>query len=150
MDKSELEEHLRRQIPLSAAMEIAVREAAANSIVLSAPLKPNINHMQTVFGGSAPALAILAAWSLVHVRLADEGFKCAVVIQSNHMDYDRPIAGCFTAVSFLSDGSDWPNFMRTLRRRRLARIEVQSVLRHEDAVAGRFTGRFVAFLENEE
>ena len=36
--------------------------------------------------------------------------------------------------------------LKTLTRRKMARIEAQSLLTFEDATAGRFTGRFVAFL----
>lgn len=141
-----LQDYLHRQIPLSAAMEVAVCSATGESVVLSAPLAPNINHKSTVFGGSASALGILAAWSLLHLRLVGEGCRCEVVIQSNHMDYDRPIRGTFTATSSLADASAWPTFLRTLTRKRRARIEVQSVLTYEHAIAGRSKGKFVAFL----
>jgi len=89
---------------------------------------------------------ILAAWSLLHVRLLEEGVVCEIVIQSNQMDYDRPITGAFTAVSSLADTSVWPDFLKILTRRKRARIEVQSLLTFDGAVAGRLKGRFVAFL----
>src|SRR5512134_596976 len=91
-----LEEYLHTEIPLSAAMQVFVRSVSADSVVLSAPLEPNINHKSTVFGGSASAVAILAAWSLLHLRLTAEGHDCQLVIQSNQMSYDRPIQGAFS------------------------------------------------------
>jgi thioesterase domain-containing protein len=142
----DLERYLHRQIPLSAAMQVAVLSATAKSVTLGAPLAPNINHKSTVFGGSASAVAILAAWSLLHVRLLEEGLACEIVIQSNQMDYDRPITGAFTATSSLADISAWPEFLKMLTRRKRARVEVQSVLTFGDAIAGRLKGRFVAFL----
>ena len=54
-------------------MEVTVVEASLHQVVLSAPLAPNINHRETVFGGSASAVAILAAWSMLHLRLSAEG-----------------------------------------------------------------------------
>ena len=141
-----LERYLHRQIPLSAAMRVSVLSATAESVTLGAPLEPNINHKSTVFGGSASAVAILAAWSLVHLRLLEEGRPCEIVIQSNHMDYDRPITGPFTATSSLADVSAWPEFLKTLTRRKRARVEVQAVLTYGDAIVGRLKGRFVAFL----
>ncbi len=148
MDSRELEQYLHQQIPLSAAMQVTVRSVAANAIVLAAPLEPNINHKRTAFGGSVSTLGILAAWSLVHLRLRDAGLTCEVVIQSNQMDYDRPITGAFTARSALVDDAAWPTFLKTLARRKLARIEAQSELIHGDVVAGRLRGRFVAFLQD--
>jgi thioesterase domain-containing protein len=142
----ELERYLHRQIPLSAAMQVSVQAATADSVTLGAPLEPNINHKSTVFGGSASAVAILAAWSLLHVRLLEEGLAGEIVIQSNHMNYDRPITGAFTATSSLVEISAWPEFLKMLTRRKRARVEVQSVLTFDGVVAGRLTGRFVAFL----
>ena len=146
MDLSELEAYLHRQIPLSAAMQVSVRSATVDSVVLAAPLEPNINHKSTAFGGSVSTLAILAAWSLVHLRLVEAGLASEVVIQSNRMDYERPIHGAFTARSSLADPSGWPGFVRMLTRKKLARVEVQSALIYDDAVVGRLSGRFVAFL----
>ena len=143
-----LNEYLHQQIPLSAAMRVSVETATTDSVTLSAPLEPNINHKSTVFGGSASALAILAAWSLLHLRLVDEGHDCEIVIQSNEMNYDRPITGPFTATSSLTDPAAWPAFLNMLIRKKRARIEVQSVLTFEAATAGRLKGRFVAFLRD--
>lgn len=146
MDRKSLEKYLHRQIPLSAAMKVSVRSATTESVILAAPLEPNVNHKNTVFGGSASALGILAAWSILHLRLGDAGYDCEVVIQSNHMDYERPIRGAFTATSSLVDISAWPAFLKMLARKKRARIEVQSILTADDAAVGRFTGKFVAFL----
>ncbi len=63
MDARELERYLQDRIPLSRAMAVEVRTASPAGVTLFAPLAPNINHRDTVFGGSASALAILAAWS---------------------------------------------------------------------------------------
>jgi thioesterase domain-containing protein len=147
--ESGLEQYLHMQIPLSAAMRVSVLSATVESVTLSAPLEPNINHKATAFGGSISALGILAAWSLLHLRLRDEGLACEVVIQSSHMDYDRPINGPFTAASSLDETSAWPAFLKTLARKKLARIGVRSLLTSEGVVAGRFTGKFVAFLRDD-
>jgi thioesterase domain-containing protein len=141
-----LEQYLHTHIPLSAAMRVSVCLASIESVVLSAPLEPNINHTSTVFGGSASAVAILAAWSLLHLRLVHEGHHCEIVIQSNQMDYDRPIRGAFIATSSLTDSVAWPAFLKMLTRRKRVRIGVQAVLSFGDAPGGRLDGSFVAFL----
>lgn len=146
MEVEYLERYLHEQIPLSAAMQISVRSVTDSSVTLSAPLEPNINHKSTVFGGSASAVAILAAWSLLHVRLLNEGLPSEIVIQSSQMDYERPIAGPFTAISEMPDIALWPGFLNMLRRRKRARIDVNATLIHDGVVAGRLKGRFVAFL----
>ncbi|MBS0310782.1 MAG: YiiD C-terminal domain-containing protein [Proteobacteria bacterium] len=141
---NELEHYLHQHIPLSQAMHVSVVSVRPEDVVLSAPLPPNINHRGTVFGGSASAIAILAAWSLLHARLHDEGIDSRLVIQRNTMHYERPIDGSFTARSFLSDPLAWSVFTRTLRRRGRARIAVSCVLEYAGRPVGQLDGLFVA------
>ena len=97
MTPQALQAYLHDHIPLSRAMAVQVVSIADDAVVLGAPLAPNINHRDTVFGGSASAVAILSAWCLLHLRLTAAGQASRVVIQRNSMDYLAPIAGDFTA-----------------------------------------------------
>ena len=144
MSAGELEAYLHAHIPLSAAMQVAVVAVEASGVTLAAPLAPNINHRDTVFGGSASAVAILAAWSLLHTRLRSEGVAARLVIQSNAMDYLLPIAGDFTARSALAEPDQWPRFMRMFARMGRARLRVTAELHSDGQVTARLTGEFVA------
>jgi thioesterase domain-containing protein len=93
-----LERYLHQQIPLSAAMGVRVRMATPDRVQLSAPLTPNVNHNETVFGGSAAALATLSAWTLLHIRIARAELRARLVIQRSSMEYELPIPGDFDAV----------------------------------------------------
>ncbi|MGZ3160114.1 MAG: YiiD C-terminal domain-containing protein, partial [Burkholderiaceae bacterium] len=101
MKPNELEQYLHDHIPLSRAMQVSVVSVQSDSVILRAPLAPNINHQDTIFGGSASAVAILAAWALVQTRLKTAGISNRLVIQRNTMNYELPIAGTFTARSFI-------------------------------------------------
>lgn len=144
MSPSELEKYLHDHIPLSKALEVGVVQARPAGVILSAPLAPNINHRDTVFGGSASAVAILAAWSLLHTRLTAEGIASRLVIQRNTMSYERPIDGPFTAEAAIASAEAWERFARMLKRKGKARIAVASVLHFGGQVAGRLEGEFVA------
>jgi len=144
MTPAQLEKYLHDHIPLSAAMQVSVIEVSSDSVVLGAPLEPNINHRHTVFGGSASAVAILAAWSLLHTRLESSGLSSRLVIQRNAMGYELPIAGSFTARSRISAPDAWGSFTRMLRRKGRARISVSCALEYAGQTAGRFDGEFVA------
>ncbi len=146
MTENDLQQYLYEHIPLSRAMQVEVLQSSHDSVVLAAPLEPNINHQETVFGGSASAVAILAAWSLVQVRLKQAGIKNDLVIQRNTMEYASPISGAFTARSRIADG-DWQAFMRMLARKGIGRISVASVLEFNGREAGSLQGEFVAFTE---
>lgn len=140
----ELEQYLHEHIPLSKAMAVSVVSVEEGAVMLRAPLGPNINHRETVFGGSASALAILAAWSLLHTRLRREGIASRLVIQRNTMEYEQPILGEFTARSSLEQPAAWSQFTRMLARKGKARVAVSSALEHAGQVVGRLTGEFVA------
>lgn len=144
MSPAELEQYLHRHIPLSKAMQVSVVAIGETSVVLTAPLEPNINHRETVFGGSASALATLAAWSLLHTRLLDAGIASRLVIHRNTMEYELPIQGDFTAKSSFEHPEEWSRFIRMLARKGKARISICSVLEHAGQRVGYFTGEFVA------
>ncbi|MCG8699282.1 MAG: thioesterase domain-containing protein [Bacteroidales bacterium] len=141
-----LESYLYEHIPITQAMGVRVQEAHRERVVLYAPLLANINHRETVFGGSASSLAILAGWSLLHLRLLSLEVTARLVIQSSHTDYLLPIQEDFHALSDPIDVDVWSRFVRLLQRRGRARIEVSSVLECQNQVVGRFTGRFVAII----
>jgi len=144
LNEHAVQQYLHDHIPLSKAMQVEVLSVQPDEVVLRAPLAPNINHKETVFGGSASAVAILAAWSLLHTRLKSVAVNSQLVIQSNTMNYLLPISGTFTARSFIENGGDWARFVRTLERKGRARIAVTAVLEYEGQQAGRLTGEFVA------
>ncbi len=146
----ELTRYIHAQIPLSQAMGVSVVSIETSTLPLQAPLAPNINHRQSVFGGSAAALAILAGWALLHVRLQAEGIAGRLVIQRNSMEYLRPILGSFTACARLEHPQRWELFTSTLARRGKARIAVAAVLEQQRHIAGTFTGQFVALAIDHE
>ncbi len=141
-----LQDYLYSHIPLSKAMAVEVRTASPQGVLLAAPLAPNINHRDTVFGGSASAVAILSAWALLHVSLLDANIKARLVIQKNSMSYDLPMPTDFTAEAAAPTPEKWQRFLATLLKHKRARISVQSVLNCEGQQVGKFEGDFVAII----
>ena len=144
VNRSALQQFLRDRIPLSTAMAIDVVAAEPDGVTLGAPLEPNINHRDTVFGGSAAAVAILSAWGLLFLRLRDEHPNATIVIQRHAMRHLRPIAGAFTASSFLAEPGAWDRFVTTYRRKKLARILVKASLHCAGELVGELDAAFVA------
>jgi len=125
-------------------MDVSVQSVQLDRVVLAAPLQPNINHRETAFGGSISALAILAAWSLLHTRLQHEGLVARLVIQRNTMEYEQPVLGEFSATASLDADAPWKRFIHMLKTKGKARIAVSSSLEHAGFVVGKFSGEFVA------
>lgn len=137
-------EFLHQNIPITQVLGVEVVSARAGEAILSAPLEANVNHYDTVFGGSASSLAILAAWSVIHVRLQEYQTDTRLIIQKSTMEYQKPITADFTAIGRLSDVTKWPGFVKTLDRRGRARISANSILLCQDTQVARFQGDFVA------
>ena len=146
MDTAALQKYLHDHIPLSRAMEVEVVEATDSGVTLAAPLAPNINHRETVFGGSASAVAILSAWALMHLRLKSEQLNVRIVIQKNTMTYERAITGRFTASAAIADITAWRRFTDSIRRKGRGRFTVRSTLRLDAEKVGEFEGDFVAWI----
>jgi thioesterase domain-containing protein len=146
MDIGILQRYLHDHIPLSKAMEVEVAEATDNGVALAAPLAPNINHRETVFGGSASAVAILSAWTLMYLRLKSEQLNVRIVIQKSTMTYERPITGRFIASAAISDTTAWRRFVDTLKRKRRGRFTVRSILHCNAEKVGEFEGDFVGWI----
>ncbi|NOK60937.1 MAG: thioesterase [Chloroflexi bacterium AL-W] len=125
---------------------ITVHAATVTKVVLSAPLVLNINHRETVFGGSASAVAILSAWTLLHLRLDATGLPHRLVIQENTMSYDKPITDDLRAVCMFDEETIWARFITILTRKRMARIHVTAILECDGDIVGRFAGSFVALV----
>lgn len=144
MSEAALASYLLAHIPLTGAMGVTVERAAPDEVVLAAPLAPNVNVHGTVFGGSLATLGVLAAWSVLHLRLEAEGLDAQLVIHKSDMDYLAPATGRFTARADLA-GVDWDGFRHVFDRRGKARLSVWAKLSGADGtLVARFRGEFVA------
>ena len=147
LTQSELKNLLDTNIPLSSAMGVEVQCVEKTLVSLSAPLQQNSNHLGTVFGGSASALAILAAWSLLQVKLSEQQLSCEVIIQRNTMEYRHPIPTEMTAICQFDDSERWTRFMRTLERHGRARLSLHSDVSSRGHSCASLDGEFVALLQ---
>jgi thioesterase domain-containing protein len=140
----ELESYLHEHIPISGHMGIRVRRVDLRAVTLGAPLEPNINHRSTVFGGSCASVAMLAAWSLVLLRVRGAGLDARIVIQRGSVDYLTPIDDEFTATCRSPEDSNWQRLVRTLERGRPARIQLAAEVESAGRLVARFEGGFAA------
>jgi thioesterase domain-containing protein len=137
-----LQASLHERIPITRALGVVVRRAEPGSVVVEAPLEPNVNHSGTVFGGSASAVAVLAAWALVEAGLEEAGQPGRIVIRRSAMDFERPITGTFAAAARAPDEQEWSRLLQTLQRGRMGRIAVRSVLTCGGERVGELEGEF--------
>lgn len=94
---------LRTQIPLTAAMELAVERCDGHTLVLRVPLAPNVNDKGTAFAGSITALGSIAGWCLLTLWGEREFGACQAAVFAADFSFRKPLQGDFTATVSLPD-----------------------------------------------
>jgi thioesterase domain-containing protein len=141
---SEIERYLHEHIPLSQHMQVRVISCDASGVKLTHRFYLISIIVHTMFGGSASALAILAAWTWLHTQLKDVVEGNRLVIQSNTMHYLQPIETELQAFCAAPDDNEWQRFVQTLRRRSMARLSLGVELSSQGKEVGQFEGVYVA------
>lgn len=144
--EAELQQLLRENIPISEKMGVRVAGLSPQSLCLSAPLQPNINHKSTAFGGSLFNLLVLAGWGLIAARLSESATGAEIVIQESHIRYLKPVQNDFVACAEIHDETVFQRFEKQLLRRNKARIEMNARVIEDQQTAVEFNGRYVVLL----
>lgn len=139
---AELESFLHEKIPLTVAMGVQVAACSDARLVLTAPLAPNRNHVQTAFGGSLHALATLSGYSLLWWLLREP--EAHIVIRESTIQYDRPVGGDLKAICCSPSPLELERFQRDFARKGKARLTLEAVIEFNAEIAARFRGVFVA------
>lgn len=145
-----LENYLLQHIPISAAIGIKVESASSQQVILSAPFLNNINHKNTVFGGSLHAVATLTCWSLLHVNLLGISERnIQIVIASSEIFYTAPVISDFKAECCTPDSFEWERFRKMLQRKGKARLKLNAKIFQDSQLCVSYSGQFVAIqIEN--
>lgn len=141
---SDVEAYLHRHIPISHVMGVRVVTVGADGVRLAAPLRPNLNHQSTAFGGSISSLAILAAWTVAHVGLREAGHPATVVIQRSSVEYLKPVHGEMEAFCPIPDPATWRRFVGGVQRRGRGRVRLSAEVHSDGAIVAAFDGLYVA------
>ena len=139
----DLQSYIRKNIPVTDFINFQIKDLQSYSIRLSAPLKPNDNHYGTAFGGSLATLGILAGWSILHFRAAEENTQCVLVIQEGSMKYIRPARTDFEATCDTLNEKLWNEFKSNLLAKGKARISMLTNLYSQGELVAVHQGIFV-------
>lgn len=146
MEAAAITTYLHSHIPLTRAMDVRAAAVGIDSITLTAPLGPNVNHTETAFGGSLSTLGIVAGWSLLHTAMADNKVSARLLIQRSETDFLRPADGDLKAECSFSDAGALPKFLSTLAERRRSRIELAARIWSNGSHVATHHGVYVAIL----
>lgn len=138
----QIEELFYSKIPITRSFGVRVEGYDGRRLVLTAPLRENVNHLGTAFGGSLNALAVLSGYGLLWLELRET--ECHIVIRDSTVSYERPVRGDIRAVCDRPDEETLEAFKQTFRQKGRARISLSATIEDEGVTAVRFRGTFVA------
>lgn len=144
MSPQEITAHFHRKIPISKQMGIQVLEVTSRRALIEVPLAPNINHVQTAFGGSLYAAAALSCYALFQVLSREAGgLSDDLVIQEGRIRYTAPTSGNFKVEATLVNDDDGQTFIEALRRHQRARLNLHASVTCNGIQTAVFEGTYV-------
>ena len=138
-----LQDVLHAEIPLSQAIGIEVIEYHDNALTLFAPLKNNINHKCTAFGGSLYSVSVLAGWRLLYLLLNKNDLPGHIVIQESNIQFLKPVASDITAKCSFTSIEQYEKFIKSYKRKGMARIQLESRINNNTETCVIFKGSYV-------
>jgi thioesterase domain-containing protein len=82
-----------RDIPLAAAMAIAIDSYDGATLAVRAPLNPNRNLHGTAFAGSLFSACVLTAWGATWLKFREQGLVGQIVVVDSTIRYRRAVSG---------------------------------------------------------
>jgi len=113
-----------------------------NGFVIEAPVAMNSNHLRTAFGGSINAIATLAAYGLLWLKL--EQPAAHVVVAESSIRFLRPVRETIRAICLRPKPADWAAFQTRFAEKGRARINLRVNVVEHGQTAAEFAGIFVA------
>ena len=138
-----LQEVLHSEIPLTNHIGIQVGEHTDLSLTLHAPLKNNINHKSTAFGGSIYSVSVLSGWGLIYLLLKQQNLSGHIVIQESTIKYIKPVTTDITAKCSFTSIEQQDKFIKMYKRKGLARVQLEANIFCNNEQAVIFSGTYV-------
>lgn len=142
MTELEAEQYFHQQIPITRAMGVRVVADDEKGFVIEAPVSLNSNHLRTAFGGSINAVATLAAYGLLWLKL--EQPAAHLVVAESSIRFLAPVRETIRAICLRPEPAEWAAFQARFAEKGKARINLRVNVVEEGEMAAEFAGVFVA------
>jgi thioesterase domain-containing protein len=139
----ELEETWHRDIPLAAAMRIAVQGYDGRTLTVRAPLAPNRNLHGTAFAGSVFSACVLAGWGAAWLVWREHGSNGLIVVADSKIQYRRAVTGDLVCVC-TPDAAAVATALDQFRAGGRASLSLDCTIDVGERRAVSFTGTYVA------
>ncbi len=139
-----LQQTLRREMPITAAMGIEVVSWQDERLTMRMPLEPNRNHQYSAFAGSLNALCTIVGWGTIFLMLQQESLAGNIVIRRGKIRYLRPVrAPEFLATGLPIESDDRRYFFDLLRSKGNTKLDLSVEISDEQGPYVRFQGSYV-------
>jgi thioesterase domain-containing protein len=138
----ELEETWHRDIPLAAAMRIAVQSYDGRTLTVRAPRAANRNLHGTAFAGSVFSICVLAGWGAAWLTWREQAANGLIVVADSKIQYRRAVTGDLVA-SCAADVTALAAALEQFRAVGRASLSLECTIDNGGRRAVVFTGTYV-------
>jgi thioesterase domain-containing protein len=144
---TELEATWHRDIPLAAAMSIAVGDYDGRTLTVKAPLPPNRNLHGTAFAGSLFSACVLTGWGATWLALREQELMGVIVVADSDIHYRKAVTGeivcrCTPEPDVLRNG------LKQFKTTGRASFDLVCAVDSSDKRAVTFTGKYVVHAQH--
>jgi thioesterase domain-containing protein len=123
-------------LPITQFMGLDIESYDGDTLVLTAPLEPNINDKQTAFGGSLYNTAVMACWGMIYLKTQEKNVACNQVVTEGNIKYIAPVNGRIRAICHAPSEEELISFFDHFERKGKARINLEAAIYNDDCVKG--------------
>ena len=138
LSKEEISEKLTQffigHLPITQFMGLEVESYDGDTLILTAPLEPNINDKQTAFGGSLYNTAVMACWGMIYLKTQEKNIACNQVVTEGSMKYIAPVNGCIRAICHAPSEEELTSIFDHFKRKGKARISLEAAIYNDTCV----------------
>lgn len=121
-------------LPITQFMGLEVESYDGDTLILTAPLEPNINDKQTAFGGSLYNAAVMACWGMVYLKTQEKNIDCNQVVAEGSMKYIAPVSGRIRAICHAPGEEELTAFFASFDLKGRAKITLEAAIYNDECV----------------
>ncbi|MEE2733406.1 MAG: YiiD C-terminal domain-containing protein [Pseudomonadota bacterium] len=138
---------LKEQVPLITHMGIDVISWDGSTVVVEAPLEPNLNTHGTAFGGSLYCVGAMTGWSALHLTLMDAGHLPSVWLAKGEVAYLKPVRGVLRAQTTITP-EQRQQILEGYEGKGRVKTSIEVVIHEGDAEAVRMSALYAAMKQD--
>lgn len=134
-------------LPITQFMKMEVESYDGQTLILRAPLAPNINDKQTAFGGSLYNAAVMACWGMAYLKTLEAGIHCNQVVTKGTIEYKAPVQGEIRAICSAPNQTVIDQFIEHFKHKGRSRITLNATIECSGKTAVQFEGTYAILSE---